>query len=67
MMCPFCQGENDATALVCNGCSRDIAVPESLIAERDGLIRKRDLVRDELMRAKAELEGLRRDKKRRSA
>ena len=67
MRCPFCQSENDASALVCNDCARDIAVPQSLIAEREDVMRKRDLLRDELVRAKAELEGLRRGKKGRSA
>jgi len=67
MICPFCRKENEAGALVCEFCSRDIAVPESLSAEREKLIRKRDLLRNELMQAKAELEMARRDKKRRSA
>jgi hypothetical protein len=67
MICPFCRKENDAGALVCAGCSRDIAVPESLKAERDELLRKRDLLRDDLMRAKSELDRARRDKQRRSA
>lgn len=67
MMCPFCREENDAGALACVSCSRDIAIPESLKAERDDLIRKRDLLRDELMQAKGELERARRDKKRRSS
>jgi hypothetical protein len=67
MLCPFCRTENDASALVCNDCSRDIAVPASLMAEREDVMRKRGLLRDELMRAKIELEELRRDKKRRSA
>jgi hypothetical protein len=67
MLCPFCRSENDASALVCHDCSRDIAVPASLIAEREDVMRKRDLLRDELVRAKGELEGLRHGKKRRSA
>jgi hypothetical protein len=66
MTCPFCLSENAANALVCGFCSRDIAVPESLIAERDDLIRKRDIVRHELMAAKREIEELRRRKKHRS-
>ena len=66
MMCPFCLKENALKALVCDSCSRDIAVPEQLIAERDDLIRKRDIVRQELSTARAELEELRRRKKRRS-
>lgn len=67
MMCPFCLKENALNALVCDSCSRDIAVPESLIAERDELIEKRDIVREKLSAAKAELERLRHRKKRRSA
>jgi hypothetical protein len=67
MTCPFCRNENAQTALVCACCARDIAVPESLLAERDGLRRKRDLLRQELAAAKAELEKLRRAKKGRSA
>jgi hypothetical protein len=67
MMCPFCLKENGLKALVCNSCSRDIAVPESLIAERDELVEKRDSVRAELLAARAELEQLRHRKKRRPA
>lgn len=58
--CPFCAQPNAAHALVCSSCARDIAVPASLIAERDELLRKRDKVRNELTAAKAELEQLRR-------
>ena len=46
-------------------CARDIAVPVSLIDERDDLVRKRDAVRKELVVAKRELESLKRSKKRR--
>jgi len=53
--------------LVCGNCSRDIAVPESLIAERDHLLRKRRLVQQELDEAKGELQELRRRKNRRSS
>jgi len=66
-MCPFCLKENASKALVCDSCSRDIAIPQSLIAERDDLVRKRDIVRKRLLEAKAELEELRRRKKHRSA
>lgn len=66
MICPFCTWENASNALVCSTCARDIAVPVSLIAERDDLVRKRDAARDELTRAKGELDALRRNKKRRS-
>jgi len=67
MMCPFCLQENALNALVCDSCSRDIAVPGSLIAERDELIAKRDIVREKLSAARAELERLRYRKKHRPA
>jgi hypothetical protein len=60
--CPFCLQENAEAALVCAACSRDIAVPASLLAERDELCRKRDAAREELSNAKRELEELRRGK-----
>jgi len=53
-------------ALVCANCSRDIAVPESLLGERDQLLRKRDGVREELSKAKHALDQLRRGKRYRS-
>ncbi len=56
MMCPYCMSENASSTLVCSTCSRDIAVPATLIAERDDLLRKRDVIRDQLSRARAELE-----------
>ena len=46
------------TALVCASCARDIAVPATLIAERDNLLRKRDQLRDELARARGEVETI---------
>ena len=55
-MCPYCQAETTDGALVCASCSRDIAVPATLIAERDDLLRKRDQLRDELARARDEIE-----------
>lgn len=58
--CPFCAQPNVPHALVCSSCGRDIAIPDSLIAERDDLIRKRETAREELAHAKAELETLRR-------
>ena len=58
MICPYCLNENAPDALVCSTCSRDIAVPATLIAERDDLLRKRDLIRGELRTAKAELETI---------
>ena len=59
MMCPYCLSENASNTLVCGTCSRDIAVPATLIAERDDLLRKRDFICDELYRAQAELEMIR--------
>ena len=58
--CPFCAQPVVPQALVCSSCARDIAVPASLIAERDELLLKREAVREELESAKAELETLRR-------
>ena len=58
--CPFCSQPNTPQALVCSSCARDIAIPDTLIAERDDLLRKRETTREELARAKAELEALRR-------
>jgi hypothetical protein len=63
MMCSFCLKENLPEALVCGFCARDIAVPESLLVERDDLIRKREAVLRELMKAKAEIASLTRRKK----
>lgn len=53
--CPFCAQENPEQALVCGSCARDVKVPSSLIVERDDLIQKRDKLRDELSRAKAQV------------
>jgi hypothetical protein len=58
--------ENAAGALICASCARDIAVPASLLAERDDLTRKREAVRQQLSDARAGLEALRRDRKNRS-
>ena len=63
--CPFCLRENASGALVCASCTRDIAVPMSLLNERDELARKCDAVRDELSKAKRALEEFKRGKKRR--
>jgi hypothetical protein len=52
---------------VCGYCSREIAVPQSLLAERDELAHQRDALRLELDRAKSELETLMRRRKNRSA
>lgn len=58
MTCPYCRAANDAEgALVCASCGRDIAVPATLIAERDDLLRKREALRDELKRARDEVEA----------
>jgi hypothetical protein len=56
MPCPYCLSENTEHNLVCVVCSRDIAIPATLIAERDDLLRKRDLIRDELHSARQEIE-----------
>ncbi|MGY3239387.1 MULTISPECIES: zinc-ribbon domain-containing protein [unclassified Bradyrhizobium] len=63
MTCPYCQAENADNALVCASCGRDIAVPATLIAERDDLLRKRDQLRDELTRARDEVEAIMRRRK----
>jgi hypothetical protein len=63
--CPLCLQENAPGALVCASCSRDIAVPVSLLKERDELARKRDGVREELSNIKRALEEFKRGKKRR--
>jgi hypothetical protein len=56
MSCPYCLSENPGSGLVCTVCARDIAIPATLIAERDDLVRKRDLLRDQLRSAKQEIE-----------
>lgn len=63
MNCPFCRSEVDADALVCATCARDIAVPPTLVAERDELLRKRQALRDELQRARREIETIIRRRK----
>jgi hypothetical protein len=63
IVCPFCLKENADAALVCAACSRDIAVPATLLAERDDLCRKRDAAKEELSRAKRELDELKRGTK----
>jgi hypothetical protein len=65
-ICPFCASENAPNALVCGSCSRDIAAPAWLMAERDDLARKRDMVREELKRVRGELDALKRNRKPRS-
>jgi DNA-directed RNA polymerase subunit RPC12/RpoP len=54
--CPYCQSRNADGALVCASCGRDVAVPATLLAERDDLLRKRDQLRHELNRARDEVE-----------
>jgi hypothetical protein len=66
-ICPFCAQENPPNVLVCGACARDIAIPPSLIAERDDLLRKRDAAREELSRTRAELERLKHSTKHSSA
>ena len=55
MQCPFCHKEKDEQAPVCASCSRDTAVPESLLVEREQLLQKRDKLRAELEHAQARL------------
>ena len=55
MLCPFCHAEKHERAPVCPSCGRDTAVPETLLAERNELLQKRDLLRAELERAQAQL------------
>ena len=59
MKCPYCQSENLEGALICASCGRDVAVPATLIAERDDLLRKRDALRAELRQAREEMETIR--------
>jgi hypothetical protein len=63
MNCPYCRSQNEEETLVCLACSRDIAVPPTLIAERDQLLRKRDALRDELQRVRNEIETIVRGRK----
>ena len=63
MNCSYCRSENAEDALVCAACSRDIALPATLIAERDELLRKRDHLREELRRARSEVEAIVRRRK----
>jgi DNA-directed RNA polymerase subunit RPC12/RpoP len=59
MNCTYCGSENTQDALVCATCSRDIAIPLTLIAERDELLRKRKLLLDELRHARNEIDLIR--------
>jgi len=58
--CPFCAQPLVPQALVCSSCARDVTIPDTLIAERNDLVRKRAQAAEELAQAKAELEALRR-------
>jgi hypothetical protein len=60
MTCPYCRSQNADEALVCSACARDIAIPASLLAERDALLRKREMIQDELRKAEAEIAMLKR-------
>ena len=59
MNCPYCRSQNADEALVCSACGRDVAIPASLIAERDALLRKREMIHEELRKAEAEVAMLR--------
>jgi hypothetical protein len=59
LTCPYCLSECPSGSLVCATCSRDMVVPARLIAERDDLLRQRDLIRDELRKARGEIEAIR--------
>lgn len=59
LCCPFCAAENPPHVLVCSSCARDIAIPETLLRERDDLRRKLAAARQELAAASAELEAYR--------
>jgi hypothetical protein len=63
MNCPYCQSRNADDALVCSACARDIAIPAQLKAERDELLRKRELIQDELRKAEAEIAMIRNRRK----
>jgi hypothetical protein len=55
MRCPFCAAEKDDNAPVCQTCNRDTAVPQSLRAEHEELLRKRDSLRADLAQARDKL------------
>ena len=65
MKCSYCGSDNVEGALVCAACARDIAIPVTLMAERDELLRKSDLLRSELQQARDEIEAIRAGRKRR--
>lgn len=63
MSCPYCHSGIADGALVCASCGRDVAIPSTLIAERDNLLRKREELRHELRRARDEVEAIMRRRK----
>ena len=67
MRCPFCAAEKDDNALVCRTCNRDTAVPQSLRAEHEELLLRRDSLRAELAHAKDRLAARMRWRRRRDA
>jgi len=56
--CPYCFADYLQGALVRASCARDIAIPATLIAERDELVKKRDALCEELRTARKELERI---------
>ena len=64
LTCPYCLRDAPDLALVCATCSRDIAVPEALAAERLDLIAKRDAAQAELLRIRGEIATIRAAKSR---
>ena len=59
LTCQYCLRDVPDLALVCANCSRDIAVPEALAAERLDLIAKRDAAQAELQRIHSEIAAIR--------
>ena len=57
--CPYCLSLNVEGTLVCVTCSRDIAIPSTLVSERDELLRKRDIIHQDLLKARREIEMIR--------
>jgi hypothetical protein len=53
--CAFCNSNIDDAALVCPACQRDVAVPPSLLMERNELFKKRDQLISDLADAKTRL------------
>ena len=57
--CPYCLRDNPDVALVCATCSRDIAIPQALAAERLDPIGKRDAAQADLQRIRGEIAAIR--------